>query len=69
MKKYISSIYGKINYDGILGSNLETFRSIFLMMEFECHDKMSFEPSPACQFETKVSSLSLYKHKPKTGKF
>jgi hypothetical protein len=24
MKKYISSIYGKINCDGIPGSNLET---------------------------------------------
>lgn len=44
-------------------------QSIFLMMEFECHDEMSFEHSPDCQFERKVSSLRLYKHKPKLFSF
>lgn len=44
-------------------------QSIFLIMEFECNDEMSFEPSPDCQFETKVSSLSLYKQKPKLVSF
>lgn len=68
-KKYIGSIYGKINCDGIPGSNSETqsrATKYFLMMEFECHDEMSFEHSPDCQFETKVSSLQT---KTKTGEF
>ena len=42
MKKYISSVYGKIICDGISGSNLETIPStkVFsLWWNFECHDE------------------------------